>query len=398
MKKYDKKLSCRKWFIDKIMPVIAFGLEKYYIELNSDGFGRPDGFGKFEKLNDNEGEEFINGKINDLKESLDGWLKGICEIDYVREKSTLLELFIEVKNPKELSWKAGEVYDEKIEEPYGKERQKIELLKDIEEKYKKLSNKTMFLKIGILYDIDYHLKLFEALKELEKEGLAKTEDNFLKANFTKIEGITITIADKLIKTFNEEKKDKARIITGNTQKSLIDLPKDAKWEDIEIKFKDSFLAIEIYNKKKYIGAFTKENLGFVKTNTGGEIKKPDKQWEFLKYLSTLSVGGMVAEKTQKSIAYDFKTKPNVPEKWKEKLSKKLKEIFGISNDPFYPYKEKNGYQPKFKLKPTAELRREKTWLLSNDISRKAECEKSTEKFNDWQEQYDKEFEEENELD
>jgi len=214
MKKYDKKLGRREWFINEIWPVIAYGLEKYSVDLNSDGRGRLGEFGKVEKLNDNEREEFINGEINDLKESLDDWLKGICEIDYVRaEKSTSAILYVEIKNQRELCWRAGEVYDENIEEPYGEERQKIELLKDIEEKYKKLGNKTMFLKIGLLYDIDDHLKLFEALKELEKEGLAKTEDNFLKANSSKIEGITITIADKLIKTFNEEKEDKARIIT-----------------------------------------------------------------------------------------------------------------------------------------------------------------------------------------
>jgi hypothetical protein len=44
------------------------------------------------------------------------------------------------------------------------------------------------------------------------------------------------------------------------------------------------------------------------------------------------------------------------EKIKSKLSRQLQKLFGIDDEPFYPYKDYNFYKTKFRLRPLPDIR------------------------------------------
>lgn len=139
------------------------------------------------------------------------------------------------------------------------------------------------------------------------------------------------------------------------EKNPIKLPLKTTWEDIEIRFKNKF-DVEIYCKGKFLKNSNHEELGFLRKNT--KDKKPDKQWQFLELLAIVYSSKKITNAVARLdiLANSLKIKKNACMKIKEGLSRKLQKAFGLTEDPFYDYKEKEEYQTRFTLKPEAELR------------------------------------------
>ena len=146
------------------------------------------------------------------------------------------------------------------------------------------------------------------------------------------------------------------------------IPSNAKWEDITIKFVDGH-NVDIKCKDKTNRSDYKE-MGFEDSKS----RKPNKQWEFLKQLAE-NQGELAWEKSPPSktsgmrkirqdFGYDYdedaptasKNKgfsiikaPDKAKKTKQLLAKTLKTYFRINEDPFFPYKKVKAYKIKIKL-------------------------------------------------
>lgn len=151
--------------------------------------------------------------------------------------------------------------------------------------------------------------------------------------------------------------DKVSDKDNNKDFPIISLPQNTQWEDIEIKFKDKF-EIEIFVKNSSLGCKSFESLKFC---SGTKNKKPDKQWIFLELVSISQAAGE-KKVVKHDLAMSLRVKPNNCEKIKSNLSKRLQEIFGINDEPFYPYKSYGYYKPKFTLKPVPTMRNENPFI------------------------------------
>lgn len=136
-------------------------------------------------------------------------------------------------------------------------------------------------------------------------------------------------------------------------KPLLELSTDAQWRDMEIKFLNQY-DIDIYFKGKFLKKSNHEEMGFFRKGT--KDKKPDKQWKLLELLSVIYSNKKHAKATIEIISQSLRVSKDACMKIKEKLNKKLQEVFGIYDTPFFDYGEKDEYQAKFKLKPESELR------------------------------------------
>lgn len=111
------------------------------------------------------------------------------------------------------------------------------------------------------------------------------------------------------------------------------LPVGAVWEKLQIKFVDGHNV-----KVKYPGTrtstFNYKELGCQNDKTNN----PDTKWEFLRVLAhgggNLSVSNFDSRFGRQA---------------KYELSKRLRDFFGLAEDPFYPYKKRSGYSIKLVL-------------------------------------------------
>ncbi len=123
------------------------------------------------------------------------------------------------------------------------------------------------------------------------------------------------------------------------------------WKEVEIKFKDKF-TIEIYINENHVKTIDYKEIGFC---GNGKDKKPNAQWNFLYRFSGIN-SFKKEEATKQSMVSSLEKKEANVDKIKSKLSKKLKELFGLNDDPFYIYKDYGYYNPKFKIKPLPGVR------------------------------------------
>jgi hypothetical protein len=119
------------------------------------------------------------------------------------------------------------------------------------------------------------------------------------------------------------------------------------WEEVEFRFKDKH-TLSVFCKDKKIGTYDYADLGFVRKNTTD--KKFDKQWDFLYILSVVQISDQFKPTTQ-NLACHMKIKPAALQKIKESLCKKIQSAFSIESDPFCSYRSRDGYYPRFTLKP-----------------------------------------------
>jgi len=178
--------------------------------------------------------------------------------------------------------------------------------------------------------------------------------NYSRAFLTNedIDAISEKAAEKIMEKLKTTSKQSLLI---ENKISLIKLPPKTIWEDIEIRFKNMF-DVEIYCKGKFLKNSNYEKLGFLRENT--KDKKPDRQWELLRLLAIIYNSKKITKVNARIdiLAHSLKTGKNACMKIKEGLSKKLQKAFGLIQNPFHDYKEKEEYQTRFALKPEPELR------------------------------------------
>ncbi len=132
---------------------------------------------------------------------------------------------------------------------------------------------------------------------------------------------------------------------------VLRLPENAKWEYVRMRFKSERVLAIAYSGKRF-REFDCEELGMAKLNTK-ELKQ-NKQMDLLYQIA-------IALDNKKHPTVDLLITTVYPEteiqkrkqslwKTKELLTKKLQAMLGIDDDPFLPYDEHMGYQPKFELK------------------------------------------------
>lgn len=138
-------------------------------------------------------------------------------------------------------------------------------------------------------------------------------------------------------------------------------PEAVQWEKTTLKIKEGKRDIEIFYDDKYLLTADYTQLGFF---VGEKQQKPDRQWGFLCALSVLSATNIqqaTADKMRSMIAINPKvllTTENV-HKIKEKLVKRLGELFSTKDKPFYDTRDY--YHPKFTILPEPILRRGEIW-------------------------------------
>jgi hypothetical protein len=207
------------------------------------------------------------------------------------------------------------------------------LLKSINKLFKNSSEIVAELEVYKIETLD--LKKMVTPDNFNEEFKKRKQDNkeYLKLQKEKILEIKKEIQEKS-KDSMEQNKEK------------INLPEKTSWEDITIKLLNIY-DIEIYVKDKYFGKYSYKDIGLLRKNT--KDKSPNRQWEFLKELS--STEGEAQFNTRTNIKETDKYK-----QCKKKLSEKLKDFFDLEEDPFYEYKEKQTYKTKFTLLPPPDLR------------------------------------------
>ncbi len=150
-----------------------------------------------------------------------------------------------------------------------------------------------------------------------------------------------------------------REITGwltktEASKPLVKVPPGTRWEDLSLTFQgDDGIAVSY--KDRILGAYTRSQLGFVKSKTRDQ--DPDVLWELLHILAICNE--LKHPPTKDGLRHNWGTNApteNSIEKRKSKLAAKLRTVFGIHDDPFLPYNRSQGYRTKFTLRPEAELR------------------------------------------
>jgi hypothetical protein len=108
-----------------------------------------------------------------------------------------------------------------------------------------------------------------------------------------------------------------------------------KWAEITIKFVDGHtVRISARQTKE---SFSYKEMGLDDARTGN----PNEQWKLLKTLAD----------NHGTLDWEDSEATDLNKKRKQNLSKALKIFFGIDDDPFYPYREHNGYRTKIKLLP-----------------------------------------------
>jgi len=163
------------------------------------------------------------------------------------------------------------------------------------------------------------------------------------------EDIAYVVREEIEDYFGEKTKQKDSIQT----KPVIPLPSSARWEDLEL-YRAETHDITVFYKKSRVGKYDYEILGLARKNT--KDRRPNKQAELLEQLSVIYEFGGLNAPTVDNLAQTMKISKGACEKRKEALSKKLRLVFGIMEDPFHPYDPDTGYRTKFILKPEPLLR------------------------------------------
>jgi len=135
--------------------------------------------------------------------------------------------------------------------------------------------------------------------------------------------------------FHNNLKSKVGRVSESKVKYLSDIkiPKGTKWEDIKIHFIDGHTVDISVQNKSYNKTY--RELGF-------EDKRkhlPDKQWQLLELLAN----------KKGELSWDDSNATYKVKQTKFRLSKRLRDIFMINDDPFYPYFENQGYRIKINI-------------------------------------------------
>lgn len=144
------------------------------------------------------------------------------------------------------------------------------------------------------------------------------------------------------------------------KKNVIKLsfPEPVQWDKVTLKIKDGGRDMDIFYNKKHIKTVDHIDIGFY---SGGKQKKPNRAWQFIIALSTLSVTD-IKQATPNNLVCMFmppKVNSQNVQQIKRQLVKKLCDLFATGSDPFHEYR--GYYFPKFEILPEPELRKGKLW-------------------------------------
>jgi len=123
----------------------------------------------------------------------------------------------------------------------------------------------------------------------------------------------------------------------------LDVPKGLSWGDITIRFLDGEL-VEIRAGNRRMGAKNYSALGFENKSTN----RPDMIWVTLRLLANNS-GEFSWQDTGRSDRTTLTLQKNI-----SLLRKRLKTLFKISEDPFFPYHQSRSYKAKFTISANPE--------------------------------------------
>lgn len=156
-------------------------------------------------------------------------------------------------------------------------------------------------------------------------------------------------------SIDEYFKSKAKIDLLNTSSagSVLQLPATTQWNQVTIRLDEPTLVTFLLNEKE-VGQLTDEDLGFHR-HAG---KQQTLEWRFLLGLSVYFIeSNKKGVPTIAEMQHMLKVStPQACQRLKFNLSRKLKVALGIQDDPFYSYREKGFYLPKFTLQSLPELR------------------------------------------
>lgn len=209
-------------------------------------------------------------------------------------------------------------------------------------------------------DLMIELEKLEAIKILETKlpefGMYPFSIRILQPKFDEIfKALKSEFTRKLEPILTSQKSKNKKIIPFDN------IPEGTGWENIEIKFKTRD-DVEIKINETFLRNSNNEEMGFFKSGTKDKLL--DKQWKFLQHLSTY-VNSPSIQPTIDTVAGALKINKDNCMKIKGKLSKGLKEIFGIKDEPFRDYEETKYYKTKFKLTPETLLRSDGEVRLSS---------------------------------
>ncbi|OFZ53857.1 MAG: hypothetical protein A3D92_04425 [Bacteroidetes bacterium RIFCSPHIGHO2_02_FULL_44_7] len=157
------------------------------------------------------------------------------------------------------------------------------------------------------------------------------------------------IADSLRTKLSQQESTTSELLERHNTQVKIPVPAGANWNEIEIRFTSEAHSILVFHNDRKIDEYTHDEIGFSKKNTGN--RGPNRPWGLLLQLS-LYVGNKESRPaTIEEIASNLNINRSACQKVKQELSQRLQTVFGIHDDPFYPYREVGGYKAKFALKP-----------------------------------------------
>jgi hypothetical protein len=193
------------------------------------------------------------------------------------------------------------------------------------------------------FSLDLHI--------LAKEDLVIRAIDFGKGNISDME-FTSDIPSYEF-TVDKYKLNKKFSAAKKSNPPVFNLPPGSKWEDITIKFRDED-KVEILLKDKHFAYSDYKQMHF------GKRKKPDMQWNFLRWLAGVYAGSeQLNEESYVPASVDnfvdylrknnkAETRENV-HTIRRLLSRQLKEDFEIYDEPFDDYEKFDYYKTNFTL-------------------------------------------------
>jgi hypothetical protein len=208
------------------------------------------------------------------------------------------------------------------------------------EKIKKITNKTG--KETTFKDSDFieEFRFLEFMLSLHFLKYIEIKSTSLDSNGAF--AISANVKEKLLdEAKKNDKKSEKKII-----KPLL-LPAGATWENIKIQFVDEF-EIEIFIKGDFFEKIDYSRLSCFDLKL--KEKNPDVQWQMFRKLA------ITRGKLDLRINPDIKKKIDREKQKKKKLTRRLKELFCLKDDPFFPLPDTGMFQTRFKLEPESILR------------------------------------------
>ncbi|MGA2361076.1 MAG: hypothetical protein ABSG73_01305 [Candidatus Aminicenantales bacterium] len=199
----------------------------------------------------------------------------------------------------------------------------------------------------------------EALKQIHERSLFEQEQSCSRFEEKVIENLNNqsleTLADEAFELAFQGFYDNVVLVDlGNRLRAFIgskkgqrtrtkgigplEVPQGSSWGDISIRFLDGE-SVEIRAGRKPLGAWNFAVLGF----EDKRAKRPDQVWQTL-WLLGLKCGEISWETRSDSGRIRLTLQKNI-----SILRKRLKALFALSEDPFFPYDKANAYKAKFNV-------------------------------------------------